>query len=158
ALSELSLGLRSGDIWVQGSRRYRKFDSYLIEASVWNKRKDELLAQAEPSLDCDTYLSQRKKLLHEELQTVAQMTRQHLLPEARMEGNKLIISPLTRSGPDQAEQWAEKVYAVLPRIHLTQLLQEVDGWTGFTAEFTHLYTGQPLLDSCSQPFWPTPPI
>jgi len=25
-------------------------------------------------------------------------------------------------------------------------LEEVDGWTGFTAEFTHLYTGQPMLD------------
>lgn len=146
ALSELSLGLRSGDIWVQGSRRYRKFDCYLIEASVWNERKEELLAQAEPSLDCETYVSGRKKLLDEELKKVAEMTRQHLLPEARMEGDKLIVSPLTRSGPDQAEQWAEKVYAVLPRIHLTQLLEEVDGWTRFTGEFTHLYTGQPTLD------------
>src|SRR5262249_25682948 len=123
ALSELSLGLRSGDIWVPGSRRYRKFDGYLIEASVWKERKKELLAQAEPSLDCEPYLRERKNLLDEEWKKGAKMTRQHLLPEARMEGDKLIVSPLTRSGPDQAEPWAEKVYAVLPRIHLTQLLE-----------------------------------
>jgi hypothetical protein len=68
------------------------------------------------------------------------------LPEARLEGQQLVISPLTRSGPDQTEQWAEKVYALLPRIHLTHLLEEVDGWTHFTKAFTHLYSGQPAAD------------
>jgi hypothetical protein len=68
------------------------------------------------------------------------------LPEARLEGQQLVISPLTRSGPDQTEQWAEKVYALLPRIHLTHLLEEVDGWTHFTKVFTHLYSGQPAAD------------
>jgi hypothetical protein len=42
ALSELCLGLKSGDIWVEGSRRYRKFDAYLIEASVWAERKESM--------------------------------------------------------------------------------------------------------------------
>ena len=51
-----------------------------------------------------------------------------------------------RSGPDQTEKWAERVYALLPRIQLTQLLEEVDGWTHFTKAFTHLYTGQPAPD------------
>jgi hypothetical protein len=56
------------------------------------------------------------------------------------------MSPLTRSEPDQTEKWAEKVYALLPRIHLTELLVEVDGWTQFTNTFTHLYAGQPTAD------------
>ena len=68
ALSELSLGLRSGDIWVQGSRRYRKFESYLIERGVWVKHKDSLLQDAEPFLHCDTYLADRQKLLGQEMQ------------------------------------------------------------------------------------------
>jgi TnpA family transposase len=38
-LSELSWGLKSGDIWVRGSRRYRQFDQYLIQPSVWAQRK-----------------------------------------------------------------------------------------------------------------------
>ena len=146
ALSELCLGLKSGDIWVPGSRRYRKFDTYLIEPSKWVQQKEKLLARAEPSLDCEHYLSGRKQLLDQELKKVADLTRQQLLPEARMDGSQLIISPLTRSGPDQTERWAEKVYALLPRIHLTQLLEEVDGWTHFSKAFTHLYTGQPAPD------------
>ena len=146
ALSELSLGLQAGDIWVPGSRRYRKFDSYLIEPTVWAERKEKFLAQAEPSLDCETYVNGRKKLLDQEFKKVAEMIRQHRLPEARLEGQQLVISPLTRSGPDQTEKWAEKVYALLPRIHLTHLLEEVDGWTHFTKAFTHLYSDQPAAD------------
>ena len=145
ALSEL-LGLKSGDIWVQGSRRYRQFETYLIEPAIWVKHKERFLQDAEPALDCETYLAERKKLLDQEMKKVAEMTRQHLLPKVRVEGTRLVISPLTRSGPDQAEKWAEKAYALLPRIHLTQLLEEVDGWTQFTKAFTHLYTGKPTPD------------
>ncbi len=87
ALSELCLGLKSGDIWVEGSRRYRKFDTYLIEPSIWAQHKERLLARAEPSLDCESYLNGRKQLLDQELKKVAEMTRQELLPEARMEGS-----------------------------------------------------------------------
>ena len=93
-------------------------------------------------MSCESYLTERKELLDQEIKKVGEMVRQHLLPEARLEGNRLVISPLTRSGPDQTEKWAEKVYALFPRIHLTELLVEVDGWTQFTNTFTHLYTGQ----------------
>ncbi len=88
------------------------------------------------------------------------MIRQHRLPEARLEG-QLVISPLTRSGPDQTEKWAEKVYALLPRIHLTQLLEEVDGWTHFSKVFTQpggALVSPPLTEPvCSPRCWLTPP-
>jgi hypothetical protein len=58
----------------------------------------------------------------------------------------LVLSPLTRSSPEQAERWAEKLYALLPRVHLTHLLEVVDSWTHFSKVFTHLYTGQPVKD------------
>jgi hypothetical protein len=44
-------------------------------------------------------LTDRENLLGQEMQKVAEMMRKRLLPEARMEGNRLVISPLTRSGP-----------------------------------------------------------
>ena len=146
ALSELSLGLKSCDIWVAGSRRYQKFESYLIAPAVWAERKERILREVEPTLDCEAYLTDRKAVLDQEMKKVAELIRTHSLPEARMEGTRLVISPLTRSAPEHAEKWAEKVYALLPRIHLTQLLEEVDGWTQFTKAFTHLYSGQPISD------------
>jgi TnpA family transposase len=145
-LSELSLGLRSGDIWIEGSRRYQKFDSYLIAPTVWAAQKAKSIRDAELPLDCDSYLSQRRQLIDDQLRIVADLTRRQLLPEARMEGTRLVISPLTRSGPDKAEEWANRVYDLVPRVHLTQVLEEVNGWTRFTKAFTHLYTGQPAGD------------
>jgi TnpA family transposase len=57
------------------------------------------------------------------------------------------ISPLKANVPDEAELWADRLYDVLPRIHLTDLLMEVDSWTGFSKCFTHLYTQQPASDT-----------
>lgn len=36
-LNELKGALRSGDIWVKGSRRYRNFDDYLIPSADFEK-------------------------------------------------------------------------------------------------------------------------
>ena len=35
-----------------------------------------------------------------------------------------------------------QAYSILPRIKITDLLVEVDGWTGFSRHFTHLRTGE----------------
>lgn len=144
--SELSLGLRSGDVWVEGSRRYLKFDQYMIEPNQWASQKIKMLDADDPLLDCEGYLSSRKNALTEQLGRVDELIRKRQLQEVRMEGNRLIVSPLTRAVPDETEHWAGKVYDLLPRISLTQLLEEVSSWTQWTKAFTHLYTGQPIAD------------
>jgi hypothetical protein len=48
--------------------------------------------------------------------------------------------------PETAEEWAERAYDLLPRIKLTNLLTEVDGWTRFTDSFTHLHNSEPAKD------------
>jgi len=37
-------------------------------------------------------------------------------------------------------------YALLPHIKITDLLLEVDHWTGFSKHFTHLKSGEPAKD------------
>jgi len=145
-LSELSTGLRSGDIWVEGSRRYLKFDQYMIEPSQWATQKIKMLDAEDPLLNCEGYLSGRKQALAEQLGQVGELIGRRQLQEVRLEGNRLIVSPLTRAVPEEAEHWARKVYDLLPRISLTQLLEEVSSWTYWTKAFTHLYTGQPIAD------------
>ncbi|WP_411911284.1 hypothetical protein [Acinetobacter baumannii] len=41
ALSELKNALRSGDIWVKGSRQFRDFDDYLLPAEKFAALKRE---------------------------------------------------------------------------------------------------------------------
>src|SRR3546814_8331181 len=42
ALSELKNALRSGDIWVKGSRQFRDFDDYLLPAEKFAALKREI--------------------------------------------------------------------------------------------------------------------
>jgi len=144
-LSELSSGLRSGDIWVEGSRRYLKFDQ-LIEPTRWAAQKIKMAEAEDPLLDCEGYLRSRKAALAEQLGRVGELIGQHQLHEARLENNRLVLSPLTKAVPEETEQWAGKVYDLLPRVSLTQLLEEVSSWAQWTKAFTHLYTGQPVAD------------
>ena len=146
ALFELSSGLRSGDIWVEGSRRYLKFDQYLIEPTRWATEKIKMAEAEDPLLDCEGYLRSRKTALAEQLGRVGKLIGQHQLQEARLENNRLVLSPLTKAVPEETEQWAGKVYDLLPRISLTQLLEEVSSWAQWTKVLTHLYTGQAVAD------------
>jgi Tn3 transposase DDE domain len=54
----------------------------------------------------------------------------------------ILITPL----PDGAQRLIDQTSALLPRIKITELLMEVDDWTGFTRHFVHLNDGQPAPD------------
>jgi hypothetical protein len=61
ALSELRNGLRSGDVWVAGSRRYGDFESYLIPKESWTGVRERGAAGVAINTDCATYLDERRK-------------------------------------------------------------------------------------------------
>ncbi len=63
------------------------------------------------------------------------------LPDAAIEDGRLTISPLRRSTPDEAEELKARLYGLLPRIRITDLLAEVSTWTGFADRFIHARTG-----------------
>jgi len=140
-LSELSLALRSGDIWVPGSRRYLPFDEYLLPPQAWKS-----LQASQKFLTCDQYLEQRRPQLHEGLEQITRLLSEGQLPDVALEKGRLTITPLKADVPEQVEEWSDRVYDLLPRIHLTDLLMEVDSWIHFSRCFTHLYTQQPAAD------------
>jgi len=146
ALSELRNGLRSGDVWVIGSRRYGDFESYLIPKDSWAGVRQRGAAGVAVNIDCATYLNQRCEALDEQLRRVDSLAEKGALPEARLENDQLHFTALSRSVPETAEEWTERAYDLLPRIKLTDLLTEVDGWTRFTACFTHLHNSEPAKD------------
>jgi hypothetical protein len=45
--------------------------------------------------------------------------------------------------PEEASLLMRRAYALLPHIKITDLLLEVDRWTGLSKHFTHLKTGEP---------------
>jgi hypothetical protein len=48
--------------------------------------------------------------------------------------------------PEAAQQLIDQTATMLPHIKITELLLEVDAWTGFTGHFTHLKTGELARD------------
>jgi len=68
------------------------------------------------------------------------------LPDAEINSGGLKVAPLTNDVPEAAEELMRQAYARLPHLKITELLIEVDHWTGFTRHFTHLKNGEPAKD------------
>lgn len=146
AMSELKNALRSGDIWVQGSRQFKDFDEYLMPVETFAiLQKNEGLPLAVHS-DCNHYLHERLELLEGKLATVNRMALANDLPDAIITESGLKITPLDAVVPDAAQGLIDQAAILLPHIKITDLLLEVDKWTGFTRHFSHLKNGDSVAD------------
>jgi TnpA family transposase len=89
------------------------------------------------------YLDERRALVARRLAEVADKARRGTLEDVRIEGGVLRIAPLKAATPEEADAAAEALYGALPGVRVTDLLADVDRWTGFSEAFTHLHTGLP---------------
>ncbi len=71
ALSALRDRLRAGDVWVDGSRQYQDFESYLIPKPTFEILKSEGPLPLNIETDIDRYLEDRRAILDRELSEVA---------------------------------------------------------------------------------------
>jgi hypothetical protein len=119
--------------------------------------------------DCDQYLHDRLALLEQQLATVNRMAAANDLPDAIITESGLKITPLDAAVPETAQALIDQSAMLLPHVKITELLMEVDEWTGFTRHFTHLKTGDTAKDktlllttiladgiNLGQPRWPSP--
>ena len=138
ALSELKNALRSGDVWVPGSRQFKDFEEYLLPHSRFKTLRDAGDLPLAIDTDGERYLRDRLVLLKEKLTEVNRLAAAGELPDAEIADELLKIKPLTKSVPEEAEQLEEDIFGIVPHPKITELLLEVDGWTDFTRHFTHL--------------------
>ncbi len=75
ALSELKNALRSGDIWVKGSRQFRDFDDYLLPAEKFAALKREQALPPGDQPEQRPVPEERLQLLDEQLATVTRRPR-----------------------------------------------------------------------------------
>lgn len=144
--SELKNALRSGDIWVHGSRQFKNFEEYLLPVDKFKALKEENKIPLSVDTGLEAYLDERVSLLNHLLETVNRMAENDELPDVSISNDGLKISPLTNSVPKETEHLMQQTYSLLPRIKITDLLMEVDSWTGFTDHFTHIKSGEVASD------------
>jgi len=146
AMSELRNALRSGDVWVAGSRQHKDFDEYLVPAEKFSALKAADTLPLSVSTACEEYLHGRLSMLERKLETVNKLAAANDLPEASITNSGLKITPLDAAVPDAAQQLIDRTAMMLPRVKITELLLEVDAWTAFTRHFTHLKSGEASRD------------
>lgn len=145
-MAELRDRLRAGDVWVAGSRQYRDFEDYLLPQASYDRMRMEgsLPLAVEP--DFSTFMERKREALSEALARVCVRAAVGSLPDVTIENGRLSVAPIRKATPDEALALAGLLYGMLPRVKITELLQEVDSWTRFTDQFVHLRTGLPAED------------
>ena len=131
---------------VEPSSGTRKSGRFKFEPS----RFTELRAKESLSLPVeqngDAQVEGRIALLKQSLDEVDGLAARGEFPDAAVSECGLKISPLTNTGPEKANVLMRCAYALLPQIKITDLLLEVDHWTGSSKHFTHLKPAEPAKD------------
>ena len=130
---------RSGDVWVERSANYRKFDSYLLPSV----EAAPIAAGLKLPATADEWLADRGRELDWRLKSFA-----HRLAQGRVEGvalkdGKLSIAPVRAEESVAAKALAARIDGLMPRVRITELLHEVARATGFPLAFTNVKTGEP---------------
>lgn len=141
-LTVLREALRSGDVWVEGSRRYADPQSYLIPKTNWPSLRQEVSIStgtpsggAEHLAACRTEMEASLARLRDAVTHGASV---------QMQDEKLVFSR------DRSEDLPDSVYALqeeigkrLPKVELTDLLVEMDSSCMFSRRFTHAGGSEP---------------
>jgi TnpA family transposase len=141
-LVELRDRLRAGDMWVEGSRRYRAVEQQLIPSPVFATMRAAGPLPIPAPDTASAWLDERRTRLARRLAEVERKAETDALEDVQLSLGKLRISPLKAVTPDEADSALAPLYAHLPAIRITDLLAEVDRWTGFSQCFTHLQSGR----------------
>lgn len=128
--------MRSGDVWVERSANYRRFDSYPLPPAAVPKVVADLGLPA----SADEWLASRRQELDKRLRRFAESLRRGTLAGVEMRDGQLHVTPVKASAPPDARSFADRVDALLPAVRITELLHDVNRATGFASVFTNLRT------------------
>ena len=139
ALTELKNSIRSGDVWIDGSRLHKDFEEYLVSKDNWEQAKNKGTKIA-VNLSFEQYIQERYEVLNTKLQWISKNIDQ--VESINIEKQKLHVERLQADTPEEARNFSLSLYKMLPRVKLTDLLMEVAEWTGFEKSFIHASSNQ----------------
>lgn len=121
-------------------------DSYLLPLATFDAMRARGPLSLAIDTDFDSFIAGRRASLGTAIERVTILARQGELPQVRLDGSGLVISPLKAITPPDAEDMRRVAYDRLPRVKITDLLLEVDSWTGFSECFNPLTGGEESLN------------
>jgi TnpA family transposase len=149
ALERLQDGLRRRDIFVSPSERWGDPRAKLLQGAAWQSMK----AQVCRSLDRSPIPEQELQMLAQQLDEAYQRTAENLPTNASVRIEQVagratpIITGLEKlEEPKSLKLLKEQVASLMPRVDLPELMLEVQQWTDFAGEFTHVSEGRSRVD------------
>lgn len=129
--------LRSGDVWVEGSRRYADPETYLLDRTTWaNRREDYCRAVEHPRSGRDR-LIQLGSELDDELASFAAMLERGDGP-VRLDDDRLVVGRDTGDDlPPSVARVKSLMLEVFPDVEITEVVIAVDRRCGFTEHLFH---------------------
>ncbi|GHO71332.1 hypothetical protein KSC_102240 [Ktedonobacter sp. SOSP1-52] len=141
AFEALKGRVRSGDIAVGGSRRYRAFEGYLLPAPHFEHLTQKSQTRLAVSNEAEAYLADKQREILERLVALQESIGKVEGSLCLDEKGHLYLPPLEKEIPAEVERMRPRAYGMLPPVKLPDLLLELDNWTGFLRPFTHLTSG-----------------
>jgi hypothetical protein len=138
--------LGSGAVWVDGSRAYRTLDDYLLPVPAFTTMRGEGQLGLAVTGSASEWIAEYRDRLCRRMDEVERAAANGTLPDVAIENGRLTVSPLRRATPEEAEDLKARLYSLLPRIRITDLLAEVAAWTGFADRFVHARSGLAASD------------
>ncbi|SDP28543.1 Transposase and inactivated derivatives, TnpA family [Actinopolyspora xinjiangensis] len=130
--------LRSGDVWVPGSRRFADPTTFLLPARRWEALRGEYCALVGAPQEVDEALENAGEQLHAALGELEPLLAAGDGPVRLTERGELVVNRLSAEAvPDEVERLRGQLLALLPRPQLTELLIEVDRWADWSEQLTH---------------------
>jgi len=133
--------VRSGDIAVGGSRRYRAFEGYLLPQPHFEQLEHKKQTMLAVTSAADAYLETIQQEITEKVKALEERIGK---VEGRLrldDKGKLSLLSLEKEIPAEGERLSLRVSNMLPQGTLPELLLELDHWTGFLRPFPHLISG-----------------
>jgi len=136
-LWSLRMALRSGDVWVNHSRRYADPESYLIPRELWSSMRKEACQILGLSESPEKHLKRKQNELEALYRELDEKIGQG--DGVSIENNRLSLIRLRAEDlPHSVKALQQIITQRLPRIDLDELLIEVDQWTHFQDDFEHI--------------------
>lgn len=131
-------GLRTGDVFVPGSRRYADPAAYLLTGEQWEPQRAEFCRLVDKPADPARALAALTDEWGEAVGELEQMLATGDGPVRLDENGDLVISPLTAEDiPTEAIALKAELTEMLPFAPIVSLLIELDKRTGYLDCFTH---------------------
>lgn len=138
-LHEARAALRAGDLTVEGSQRYSAWDSDLYQADAWAQRRDAWYGEQGLPRDGEIFLTEWLDQLHRKAHHVSKRIARNKNQDARVEKEKLILTPLEKIElPVGVLQARADLVRLFPAVGLPEVLLDVEHWAHYTQELTHL--------------------